>query len=156
MYLLTKSTQSSKLLIKLAFQRLLGYHITQKIHLKDKEKNAVNLWQQSKEERMKSQVKPQDAFVKSGTIPKGELGDWVNAEGNIYTVNNETQVTEMPWQVKTLAAKTHLSLIPRAHITQNWLLKVIFWPLRIWYTNFFLKSFNRRRLTDGGGVQITS
>lgn len=43
MYLLTKPTQSSKLLIKLAFQRLLGYHITQKIHLKDKEKNAVNL-----------------------------------------------------------------------------------------------------------------
>lgn len=36
MYLLTKPTQSSKLLIKLAFQRLLGYHITQKIHLVDK------------------------------------------------------------------------------------------------------------------------
>lgn len=73
MYLLTKPTQSSKLLIKLAFQRLLGYHITQKIHLMDKAEDCCESMTtaQGREDEISS-----EATRCSGTIPKTKRRTW--------------------------------------------------------------------------------
>lgn len=159
MYLLTKPTQSSKLQIKLAFQRLLGYYITQKIHLKDKEKTVVNLWQQPQEERMMFQVKPQDAFVNSETIPEIKRRTWWLSECRREHLHG------LQWNTghrNALAGKDACCQDSSEFDPQNprntelTLESCFLTSMYEIHKLFFLKSFNRSRLTDGGGVQIMS
>lgn len=76
MYLLTKPTQSSKLLIKLAFQRLLGYHITQKIHLMNKAEDHCESVTTAQGREVEVSSEATRCFLNSGTIPEIKRRTW--------------------------------------------------------------------------------